>query len=378
MVRVLNVISDSNIGGAGRVLLNYLKYADTSRFETAVCLPEGSLLANPLRAAGADVYELPITPDTSFARCDVPVIKDLIRRVDPDIVHTHGSMSGRIAGRQAHRVVIFTRHSVFPLSRRLKSAPGRLLNKLINERYADRIIAVSPAAKENLTDGGIRPDIIDVIMNGVEPVTRADAETVAALRARYHISDNEFVLGILARIEDYKGHLIILDAVKSLTNDGRHVKLLIAGAGSFEQTVRDRVNALGLDDAVVFLGFVTDVTPVLSMLDIQLNASYGTEATSLSLIEGLSIGLPAVVSDYGGNPYVIDDGETGLLFKSGDSAALTDCLRRLMDEPELLDCLGKNAGQAYTDRFTGEIFADTVESIYLKVLKGDTDEQKRI
>jgi hypothetical protein len=58
MVKVLNVICDSNIGGAGRVILNYLKYCDTSAFDVSVCLPEGSLLAQPLRDAGAAVLRL--------------------------------------------------------------------------------------------------------------------------------------------------------------------------------------------------------------------------------------------------------------------------------------------------------------------------------
>jgi hypothetical protein len=62
---------------------------------------------------------------------------------------------------------------VFPPGRFLRSGPGRLLNKIINERYADRIIAVSSAAKENLTDTGISGGLIDVIMNGVEPIKRS-------------------------------------------------------------------------------------------------------------------------------------------------------------------------------------------------------------
>ena len=83
MVKVLNVISDSNIGGAGRVLLNYLKYHDKSKFDASVCLPEGSLLVPPLKDAGAAVYELPISAAKSFDWKDVKTIKALIKKVDP-------------------------------------------------------------------------------------------------------------------------------------------------------------------------------------------------------------------------------------------------------------------------------------------------------
>lgn len=373
MVKVLNVISDTNIGGAGRVLLNYLKHSDTTHFETSVCLPEGSLLEAPLRETDATVYTLPLSADKSFDRKDIVTLKALIKKNDPDIVHTHGCLSGRIAGRRAGKIVIYTRHSVFPISPLIRSGPGHLLNKLVNEHYADRIIAVSPAARENLRDGGIRDDIIDVIMNGVEPVERVSAEIAALLRAQLGIEPEDFVLGILARLESYKGHTIILEAVKSLTDDGRRVKLLIAGSGTDDAALRQRVKELGLSDAVRFLGFVTDTASVLSVLNVQLNASYGTEATSLSLLEGMSLGLPAIVSDYGGNPYVIEDGVNGLVFKSRDSGALAERIRRLMEAPDTLKQLGSKAVDIYNTNFTGEIFTRSVENIYRKALEGAHD-----
>jgi glycosyltransferase involved in cell wall biosynthesis len=369
MVRVLNVISDANIGGAGRVLLNYLKYADRAEFETGVCLPRGSLLAGPLRSAGADVHELPIHADKSFDPGDIGVLKALIRKTRPDIVHTHGSLSGRIAARRCGCAVVYPRHSVCPPGRFVKAGPGRLLNKLVNERYADRIIAVSPAARDNLTDAGIDAGLIDIVMNGVEPVARRPASECEEYRAGLGLGSGELVLGILARLESYKGHAVILEALKELTDEGRRVKLLVAGTGSDEAAVKARAAELGLDGSVRFLGFVDDVASVLSVLDVQLNASYGTEASSLSLLEGMSMGLPAVVSDYGGNPYVISDGVNGLVFKSRDSGGLARCVRRLTDEPDLTEKLKAGALQIYAERFTGRKFAEGVEQTYKKALK---------
>lgn len=70
------------------------------------------------------------------------------------------------------------------------------------------------------------------------------------------------------------------------------MRLLIAGVGGFEPQVRESLHRLGLDGQVSFLGFVSHVEEVLSILDLQLNASYGTETSSLSILEGLSMGLP--------------------------------------------------------------------------------------
>ena len=369
MIHVLNVISDSNIGGAGRVLLNYLQYADRKQFETMIAVPRGSLLCEPLRELGGVVHEVDGLAERSYHKDDVRTLMELIRKVNPDIVHTHGALSGRIAGRRCGKAVIYTRHSAFPVPAKLKYPPGRWVNKLVNEHYADHIIAVSPAAAQNLTDAGISKNKITVMMNGVAPLTRASDEECAALRAELGLAPNVFTAGILARIEPYKGHLYILEAAEQLKREGRDFRILIAGTGSFENEVRKAIAEKNLENEVLFLGFRSDVAKLLSILDVQLNASYGTEASSIALCEGMSLGVPAIASDYGGNPWQIDDGEDGLIFPSRDSAALARALARLMDEPETLKNMQKRAVEIFHERFTGEIFARNVERVYLNTLE---------
>lgn len=370
MIRVLNIISDTNIGGAGRVLLNYMSRADREHFDVSVAMPRGSLLKAPLEELGTTVYEVDGLADRSYHKDDVKELVHLIDQVKPDIVHTHGALSGRIAGRRCGRVVIYTRHSAFPVPAKLKYPPGRWVNKWINEHYSDHIIAVSPAAAENLTDAGISSRRITVMMNGVTPVARKGEAECAALREQWGIQQDEFVLGILARIEPYKGHLHILEAMKLLADQGRKMRLLVAGTGAYEQELKEKTQELGLAHCVNYLGFQSDVAAVLSVLDLQLNASYGTETSSLSILEGLSMGLPAVVSTYGGNPWLIDDGEDGLLFENRNSADLAACIARLMDEPNTLERMKTRAVEIFSQRFTAEIFAQNIEHVYYTVMEG--------
>ena len=121
---------------------------------------------------------------------------------------------------------------------------------------------------------------------------------------------------------------------------------------------------------VQMLGFRSDVTALLNVLDVQLNASYGTEATSMALLEGMSLGLPSVVSDYGGNPWVIDHGDTGLIFPSRNAAALAEAMARLTDSPEERRAMGCRAKEVFRSRFTGPIFARNTEDVYRNILKG--------
>lgn len=82
------------------------------------------------------------------------------------------------------------------------------------------------------------------------------------------------------------------------------------------------------------------------------------------------MGIPAVVSDYGGNPCLVEDGVNGLIFKRRDPDDLTRCILKIMDSEELLDEMGKKALEVYKAKFTGEIFASNIEKIYVKTLKG--------
>ncbi|MBQ6756296.1 MAG: glycosyltransferase family 4 protein [Oscillospiraceae bacterium] len=369
MIKVMNIISDSNIGGAGRVLINYLRYRDRAQFDLTVVVPEGSALIPEIEKTGARIITARTIAEKSLSLQGVKELRAIIEAEKPDIVHTHGSMSGRIAGKMAGVKVVYTRHSVFPNARYLTVPPGKWANKLFNETFADSIIAVSPAAVDNLTEAGISRGKIEVVMNGVEAVNKVPDEIVKATRERWGVQDGELVVGILARIEEYKGHEDILRAVKTLRHEGVSVRLIIAGTGAYEDSVRRTCSQLGLEDVVVFEGFVSDVAPFLSSIDLQINASWGTEATSMSILEGFSMALPAILSDYGGNPYLSDNGRGAVLFRARDVKDMADKLSLLASSTEKLQSMGAEARELYLSRFTVEEFAKNTENVYRRTME---------
>ncbi len=373
MINVLNIISDTNIGGAGRAVLNYLQYMDGNAFSAKVVVPKESMLIEPVSSLQVPVVEIDAMADKSYDRAAIKKLKEIISRENPDIVHTHGSLSGRIAGKRCGKKVVFTRHSAFPFPGYVCKTPLRLVYKYLYEHYSDRIIAISPAGAKLMTDAGISPKKISVMMNGVSPVQR-DEGKADILRKKYGIKDGDFVIGILARIEEYKGHMDVLDTLKILKEHGRSVKLIIAGTGTFETQVRLRTRELGLEDSVIFTGFVEDVSQVLSAMDLQVNASYVSETSSLSLLEGMSMGLPMAATDCCGNPWIVDQEVSGYLFPPRDAGALASIVERLMDDRELLKRLGQGALTSYQERFTGQIYAKTLEDIYRSVLSDGSEE----
>lgn len=364
MIKILNIISDSNIGGAGRCLLNFLKYYDRKNFAVKVVVPKDSLLKPEIEKLKTRVIEVDGIADKSFDWKAIQKLNKIIKKENPDIVHTHGTITGRICGRMCGKKVVYTRHSVFPVSPRIKKGIGRIVNKYANEFLADDIIAVAEAAKQNLTDGGISPHKIKVILNGVEQIERATPEQIAQTKQKYGIAENDFVIGILARLDAVKGHKYLIEAAELLQKEQRPVKILIAGTGDMEQKLKEMVKQKNLENTVIFVGFITDVKPFLSILDLQVNASYGTEATSLALLEGMSLGIPAVVSNYGGNPGVITHGENGYLFESKNSADFVNYLKKIMDEKEVYQSMQKKSKEIFLKKFTAKIYARNIEKVY--------------
>ncbi len=367
MLKVLQVSSDTNIGGAGKCILTYLKYFDKSKLDVAVVLPKGSLLAPEVKALEIPFFEVDITGDKSLDIRAIKKLLDVYKEFKPDIVHTHASMSARIAARLYGAKIVYTRHSVFPPNPRLTHGIGKAVCGFVNNRTADKIIAVAEAAKENICDIGVSEKKIEVILNGVEPLRRFSQDELLATRAKFGVPDGYKCAAIVARLNEVKGHKYFVEAARLLKEQGIRAKLLIAGTGDMEEPIKKQIAELGLEDDVLMLGFLSDVEPLMNIIDVQVNCSFGTEATSLSLLEGMSLAKPAVVSDFGGNPGVISDGQNGFVVPTHDPKAVAEKLKALFCDEALCKKLSDTSKKIFDSRFTAKKYSENIDNIYLKL-----------
>ena len=304
-IKVIEVSSDTNIGGAGKCLLTLLENFDYNTFDVKVVLPKNSLLKPHIDKMNIPVIEVDGIADKSLDFTAVKELRMIFKRERPDIVHTHASMSARIAAKQAGAKVVYTRHSVFEPSKKISRGIGKVINGMINNHYADSIIAVAEAAKDNLTDTGVKESKIKVILNGVDGLTPVSTDEKRIIKERFNLPDGYKAVSIVARLEDIKGHDYFIEAADRLLQKGIKARFYIAGTGSYENHLKEKVKSMNRQEQIIFTGFISDVDKLMSITDVQANASFGTEATSLALLEGMSLGIPAVVSDFGGNPGVI-------------------------------------------------------------------------
>lgn len=361
MQKIVQVVSDTNIGGAGRYLLNYLKYYDRQQYAVTVILPAGSKLLDFAGDYGADIVEAPYMADRSYDRRCVQYMKDTLRTIAPDILHTHASLSARIAGRRAKvPCIISTRHCMEPVSGGVR---GRV-KAVLNNRYSDIFIGVADAVGENLVACGVSPDKVRVVYNGVEPLHKLNEQQRTKAREAYGYGPEDVVFGIVARVEPVKDHSCFVQAAAEVQNP--HARFLVVGDGSLLPTVKEQAHSLGLADRMTFTGYVKDTTEVMNVLDVNIISSR-SEAMSLSLLEAMSLGKPSVATDAGGTPEVIEDGQTGLLVPPGDSSALAAGMQQLADSPEQRHTLSANAQSAYEKTFTAKAMVANLEKLYREV-----------
>lgn len=209
------------------------------------------------------------------------------------------------------------------------------------------IVAVSQSTKDDLIRRGLDPASIQVVENGIDAV-------------RYHpgAEEDRFpepTLLYLGRLKKYKGVELLIDAVAGLRGEGLALRLLVAGDGDHRAFLERRARAMGLDpQSVRFLGFVSEEEKLRLLQQSWVHALTSVkEGWGLSVLEAGACATPTVASDSPGLRDSVVHGETGLLMRHGDVAALRAGLRRIVENAPLRKRMGK-AARRFAQTFTWE------------------------
>lgn len=365
-MRVLHVISDTNVGGAGVLLTSLLKNFDRSRVQSIVALPRGSRLIERLEPIGVPILPLEYLPDRLSAQ-SVGELTRLIHSTHTELVHANAALSARFAGKLCRVGVLHTRHCCFPPAGIWHFPPVRRLGGIWNRALSDHVIATADAAALDLQALGIPLQRITCIINGSEPVRAVSEEETADLRARLKLSPADFTVGIVARLVECKGHKTFLLAAREVIDRMPHIpfRFLIVGDGEERRELETLSRSLGLFDAVRFLGFVDDMAPVWHILRVNVNCSHGTETSCLALSEGMSVGLPMVVSSYGGNPAMLGEiGVAGFLCDPNDPHAFADAICAIASSRELEDSMRLAAKARFEAHYTASAMTEQLTRVY--------------
>ena len=363
MYKILHVITDKNIGGAGILALSLLRHADRTRFDLAVALPRDSLLLPRVTALGVRVCPLPTSADGTLAFAALPAMLRVLWREKPDLLHTNASLFARLAALPfRHMSCVDTKHCCFAPAPLQRSTWARLLNRALERASDVHYILTAEAARAPLLLCGGSPTRATVICGGGERVPELEKDKKEQLRASLGIPKGAFVVGYAARVERGKGHEQLLEAARLLSRR-KDIFFLAVGGGSLLPALQKAARNM---ENLTCTGFRADVGAVMNLFDLSLNLSYLSETSPLSLSEGMSLGIPLLVTRIGGNAAMAKD--CGLVLPPRDPHALAAAILRLADDKSLYAALSASARRRYPAYSAPHMTAKT-EALYLKLLK---------
>jgi glycosyltransferase involved in cell wall biosynthesis len=231
-------------------------------------------------------------------------------------------------------------------------------------RLADEITAVCEFSATSLADNdGFPRRRIAVIPNGIDLDRYSAVDDRPHLRARLGLAMDRQYIVIVARFHPVKDHATLLRAFATLADQRTGVDLLLVGDGPLRQALERQIDELNIRPRVHLLGVRSDVADLLRASDIFVLSSV-SEAASITLLESKACGLPAVVTDVGGNPELVRDHVDGLLVPRGDAERLAQALLSLADRPDLRHAMGTAAATDVADRFRIQTTIERYQRLY--------------
>ena len=257
--------------------------------------------------------------------------RKLVKKLKPDIVHAHYATSAGLTALVCgfHPAVVTVHGS--DLTTGIKSVMWRPLLKRIF-RFTDCVNVVSEELSDMVLSLGIEKDKIETFTLGI------DTDRFSFTRKAKIDKSRPLKMVCTRRLEKVFDHGTILQALAMLKDKGIEFEMTFFGDGSLLGRMKQQVKDLGLDNKVSFAGRIhnDELPELLGQHDVYLSASLW-DGASLSLLEAMATGLFPIVSDIKANSAWLRNGVDGFLHRVGDAGDLTDCILRLLGEPDIAE-----------------------------------------
>ncbi|HYP13714.1 MAG TPA: glycosyltransferase family 4 protein [Bryobacteraceae bacterium] len=340
-MRVLHVSSGNMYGGLETCLVTLARYASSCpELQSDFCVCYEGKLKKDLSAAGAAVHRIPSVrasqPWTVIAAR--AALRKLLRAHAYDAVICHLPWALAVFGpaiRACGVPLVFWMHGAAEGKHwverwaRLSKPDFAIANSRFTASYLPRLFQqLSPA----------------VVYCPVAPIPDLSASDFEHLRREAETAIDSTVIIHASRMEGWKGHIALLEALHSIASDSRWVCWIVGGPQTqaeqeYFQSLQARAANLGIANRIRFLGFRTDTPMLLRAADIYCQPNIAPEPCGIGLVEAMYAQLPIVTSAIGGALEVVSP-DCGYLIPSGDTPFLSETLGRLVQDPPLRRRLG--------------------------------------
>jgi glycosyltransferase involved in cell wall biosynthesis len=354
-MKIVHVVYSLEMGGAEMLVVQLCRVQRSNGHDVSVCVYTslGPLL-EVLRAEGFHVHVIGEGP---VARTAMRFFR-VFRNIRPDIVHCHNpaptiqaAAAARLAGVET---IVSTRHSLVAPPFDTKAEITYNLVSL----FCDWVVAICDATRENLRRTPLaQRNRITRVYNGVDRIEPSPPED--------HPEKHGFTLLFVGRLVEIKDLPTMVKAVAIAIAKVPSLQLWIVGHGIMREPLEALANELGIADSVTFWGERLDVARFFSAADLYAMSSV-SEGLPMSLLQAMSVGLPALVTNVGGMAEVVRNAHCGLYTPVGDSAAMADAIVELASNPSRRAVFSSNARTAYDEHFTLEQMESAYMALYRK------------
>lgn len=298
------------------------------------------------------------------------------RRERPDVVYANQYLDSLYAGVLARLCRV-----PFVCHLRLPPPDGLCGQYRVGMSQVSRLVAISEQTRSDWVARGFRPEMIDVVYNGIDGRAFPFSPSPQASRRPLGIPHDAFVVSYVGRLHPAKGLETLLDAFAHL---GSHVaRLIISGRpGEFQdgngrihdyrRELQERARRLGIESSVTWIEHCDDVVSLFSASDATVLPSLWSEPFGRVLIESMACGTPAIGSRAGGIPEILTGEFAALTFPAGNAGELTALLQKLghwrTNDPDL----GTRCRAHVERRFPLERTVEGVERVLLNVMERAT------
>jgi len=215
-------------------------------------------------------------------------------------------------------------------------------------------------------------DRITTLYYGVkQPKSFLDKQSIQKQRENIGFSKDDFITGLIGRLEESKGQHLLIEALHSAKEKGQNIKALIVGhemTAGYRDTLREQASRLGVLENIVFQDFTSEPQQLMQLCDCVILAS-GQETFGLVLPEAMRAGVAVIGSNSGGVPEIIDHQETGLLFESKNAFSLYQEIEYYYNDPERRAVIAKQGKNKADKVFDNDKHFLQLENIFKDIIK---------
>ena len=370
-MKVLHLIDSGGLYGAERMLLALVAEQIKQGLEPMILSAgEQGIHQKPLEIE-AEKLGLPLvvwrmTPGLNYS--ETRKICEWAEHWGVELVHSHGykfNILMSLFGRFSRKVpVVSTLHGYVHAPRFSRMWVYELLDRLAISRL-DGVVMVGAAMKKELSTGLIRPRHLTTIRNGlaVDDTQRKASGPLPEALEEFFSTHEPVILGV-GRLSREKGFTHLIDSFREIKQSAPKAGLLIVGDGMLREDLEDQVARLGLVSDVCLPGYCDNV-PALMARSSALVISSFTEGLPITLLEAMAVRLPVVSTDVGEIPFVLDEGDSGVLVKD-PASELVDAIELVLNETEATHWKTEQAFH----KVSGELSARSMAEQYLRVYNG--------